>query len=51
MDGHEELRFKNTNPLLWKFINENYHSVPMDNLNPEVTIFMANDFSQLTEEK
>lgn len=46
MDGREELRFKNTNPLLWKYISENYRAYPMKDIHPEVTIFVKNDFLQ-----
>lgn len=32
LDGREELRFQNTHPFLWEYLNQHFHEIPVDSL-------------------
>jgi len=44
MDNRDELRFRNTHPLLWKYINENYRWYPMNHIPSDVRMYVKNDY-------
>jgi hypothetical protein len=46
LDGREELRFKNTHPLIQQYINENFESLKDYTSNPAVQIYKSRQAPQ-----
>jgi hypothetical protein len=42
IDGRDDLRFCNTHPMIWKFIQGAYRPVPVEGLPPRYTIYVKN---------
>jgi len=47
LDGQDTLRFRNTNPLIFRYLVENFAMVPLENLPPETVVLRLKEPARL----